>query len=699
MSALTVYDAIAAQGFVVPSEIIWDGEIHRFASAQRKPHDKDGWYVAFDDARGKAAAFGSWREGNEKHSWSNGTGRKLTAEDWAAIEAKKRAAEAQIKATRQKAAATAAAIYGAAATTGASAYLARKGIQPPAGVRFVKDLAAQPMGFGTAFSITGLVVPVVNSAGALMSVQFIPDAPGSRKLFLPGGQTGGGFHVLGDLSATIERIAIAEGLATAQSAVEATGWTVIVAFSAGNLPAVASGIRSRYPQAEILLLGDDDPAGRAKATEAATLVHGRAVFPPDGINDFNDLHVAQGLNAVRAILQPAERAGDPLWRTELIVKPKEDGGQDILLRLHNLLLILENTQEWRGKLALNEFTNSLLYDGQEWVDAQALELKAWLEKHWIPSEVKTGLVHEAVEVIGRRHALHPVRDYLTGLIWDGIERLPTFFSDFCGAALTRYSQAVARCLFVSAVARILNPGCKADLMIVLEGEQGCGKSRLVLALFGKDWHSEITEAPGSTDFYQALRGRWCCEFGEMAAFGKADKNRIKQVLSQLQDTYRPSYGRNTRTFPRQNIFIGTTNNYTWNDDPTGARRFLPIRCGEAIDIAAVTAIRDQLWAEAVWRFRQGEMFHDIPDAVAEQDARFDQDAWEERIDYWLQSKTQVTVLEVMEDCLGLKSDRQGRSEQIRIGHILRRLKWLPKQATTGDRRRFYLPPKIRKSIT
>ena len=70
---------------------------------------------------------------------------------------------------------------------------------------------------------------------------------------------------------------------------------------------------------------------------------------------------------------------------------------------------------------------------------------------------------------------------------------------------------------------------------------------------------------------------------------------------------------------------------------------MPIRCGEAIDIAAVTAIRDQLWAEAVWRFRQGEMFHDIPDAAAEQDARFDQDAWEERIDYWLQSKTQVTV--------------------------------------------------------
>ena len=695
MSDLTVYDAIAAQGFIVPQEIVWDGEIHRFASAQHKPHDKDGWYVAYDDMRGKAVAFGSWRQGNEKYTWSNGAGRQMTAEDWAAIEAKKRAVEAQIKATRQKAAAKAAAIYGQAATTGTSAYLATKGIQLPAGVRFVKALAAQPLGFGKEFNITGLVVPVTNSTGAIISVQFIPDG-GLHKLFLPGGQTGGGFHVLGDLSATTERLAIAEGLATAQSAVEATGWPVIVAFSAGNVPSVASVIRSRHPQAEILLLGDNDAAGLAKATEAATLIQGRAVFPPSEVNDFNDLHVAQGLEAVRAILQPADRADDPLWRTELIVKPKEDGGQDVLLRLHNLLLILENTPEWRGKLALDEFANQLLCDGKEWVDAQALELKAWLEKHWIPFEVKTGLVHEAVEVIGRRHAVHPVREYLLRQRWDGIERIPTFFSDFCGTSQTRYIEAVARCLFVSAVARILDPGCKADMMLVLEGEQGCGKSRLVLTLFGKAWHSEITESPGGADFYQALRGKWCCEFGEMAAFGKADKNRIKQVLTQIQDTYRPSYGRNTRTFLRQNIFIGTTNNYTWNDDPTGARRFLPIRCGD-INIDAVTAIRDQLWAEAVWRFNQGEKFHDIPDAAAEQDARFDQDAWEERIAYWLQGQPKVTILEVMENCLELRSDRQGRSEQTRIGQILRRLKWLPKQETTGDRRRFYFPPKVRRS--
>ena len=690
MSALTLLDAIAAQGFIVPPEILWDGEIHRFASAQRKPHDKDGWYVAFDDGRGKAAAFGSWREGNEKHSWCNGTGRQLTAEDWAAVEAKKRAVEAKIKATRQKAAATAAAIYTQAATAGDCGYLTKKGIQLPAGVRFVKDLAAQPLGFGNPFNITGLVVPVCNSAGAIISVQFIPEG-GLKKLFLPGGQTGGGFHVLGELTQATTHLAIAEGLATAQSAREATGWPVIVAFSAGNLPAVASILRSRHPQAEILLLGDDDPAGRAKATEAATLIQGRAVFPTGGCNDFNDLHVAQGVDEVRAILQPTERASDPLWRLELIIKPKEDGSQDVLCRVHNLMLILENTPEWRRKLAINEFSQQITCGGKEWTDAQVVELKAWLEKHWISGEVKTSAIHEAVEAVAWRHPYHPIRDYLTGLKWDGVKRCPTFFADYCGTPQTAYSEAVARSLFVSAVARVMDPGSKVDTMIVLEGSQGVGKSQLVLALFPPSYHMEVTEAPGSVDFCQALRGRWCCEFGEMAAFGKADKNRIKQAITQIQDTYRASYARNSRTYPRQNIFIGTTNKDDWGDDETGLRRFLPIRCTQ-IEVANAAAMRDQLWAEARVRYQRGETWWEIPDAEKEQEARFQQDAWEELIADWLWQRKMTTVLEVMEQCLGLKVDRQGRSEQTRVGNILRRLGWTRKQGTTGARRRFYIPP-------
>lgn len=384
---------------------------------------------------------------------------------------------------------------------------------------------------------------------------------------------------------------------------------------------------------------------------------------------------------------------DEDWKADLIQKVNHKTGEvQIPCRAHNLMLILERSAEWKGRLVFDEFRQQVTDRGAEWTDAATTELKAWLEKRWITDEVKTATLREAVEAVAARHSVHPVRDWLTCLEWDRVERLPTFFSDFCGTPLTPYSEAVARSLFVSAVARIMKPGAKVDTMICLEGAQGIGKSKLVQALFGTAWHCEITEAPGSLDFYQNLRGKWVGEFSELSAMGKVDQNRVKQALTQTQDTYRSSYGRNSRTYPRQFLFVGNTNKQEYLMDETGARRYLPVECVE-IDAEAAGAIRDQLFAEAMVRYRKGEPWWIIPDAEREQDARYQQDVWEEKIADWLRGKLKVTVLEIMEECLSLKSDRQGRSEQIRIGMILKRLKWNHKQETTGDRRRFYMPKK------
>ena len=450
---------------------------------------------------------------------------------------------------------------------------------------------------------------------------------------------------------------------------------------------VSDWLSAGHTADELKALVKDAPATPLKQTHPDTAAH---------TDTHTDTDTAASAAEAEAEADPA--GIDPGWRTDLIGKPREDGGIDILCRAYNLILILENDPLWRGHLALNAFSQQITCQGKTWGDAQVGELKAWLEKQWITGEVKTATIHEAVEVVAHRHEYHPVKQYLLPLQWDRQDRLSTFFRDFCDAPLTPYTAAVGRSLFLSAVARIFDPGAKVDTMVVLEGQQGAGKSQLVLAIFGKEFHMEVTEAPGSVDFYQSLRGRWCCEFGEMAALGRSDKNRIKQVLSQLQDTYRASYARYSKTYPRQNIFIGTTNKDDWGDDETGLRRFLPIRCGR-INVQAVRAVRDQLWAEAVARYRRGETWYEIPDAEREQDARYQQDAWEERVSDWLKERRQTTVLEVMEDCLYLKSDRQGKSEQIRIGNILRRLKWVRKQETNGDRRRYYVPLTIGRSNT
>lgn len=377
------------------------------------------------------------------------------------------------------------------------------------------------------------------------------------------------------------------------------------------------------------------------------------------------------------------------WQADLIQERNDKTGKTITpCRVHNLMLILDNDPHWQGQLQFDEFRQWITRHGQEFTDADEIELKAWFEKYWINTEVKTSVVREAVLAAAYRHAHHPVREKLNALVWDGEERIPTFFTDFCGTPFSAYSVAVAQSFFVSAVARILKPGCKVDTMVVLEGEQGIGKSRLIQALFGSLWHCDITQPPGALDFNQNLRGKWIGEFSDLGALGKADQNIVKQTLSITHDTYRASYGRNARSYPRQFIFVGNTNKAEYLTDETGARRYLPLVCTD-INVEGIPAIRGQLWAEAVHRYRAGEKWHQIPDAKAEQDLRYMTDSWEDYIRPWLEGQQRVTVSDVLSLALHIRIERHDRSAQTRVGAILHRMGWRKKQESGGDRRRFY----------
>lgn len=377
------------------------------------------------------------------------------------------------------------------------------------------------------------------------------------------------------------------------------------------------------------------------------------------------------------------------WKSKLIAVENTKGVLCYPCRAHNLMLILENDPEWAGHLRYDEFRCGVFDLGKEWTDTMTTELKAWFELNWIAGEVRTSLVQEAVNAVATRHPYHPIREWLAELAWDGTPRLADFFSDFCGAPATAYTRAVAKSLFVSAVARIVRPGIQVDTMVVLEGAQGIGKTKLVRALFGLDWHCDITEEPGSLDFYQNLRGKWVGEFSELSAMGRADQNRIKQALTQRSDTYRESYGRYSRTYPRQYIFIGNTNKSEYLEDETGGRRYLPIACAE-IDDQAVLGVRDQLWAEALALFQTGEQWWDIPDAANEQAARYVGDSWQEYILAWLGDRISFTMTDVLEQALELKTDRHDRCAQIRVGRILYTLGWVKKRNPTDGRKYFYV---------
>jgi predicted P-loop ATPase len=300
---------------------------------------------------------------------------------------------------------------------------------------------------------------------------------------------------------------------------------------------------------------------------------------------------------------------------------------------------------------------------------QRLELK----------RVSTEVVHQAIDQRAHEHAFHPIRDYLSGLQWDGTSRLTDFPSTYFGAEPTAYTAGVGTMFMISMVARVLQPGCKVDHMLVLEGPQGALKSTACGILGGKWFSDNLPEIDSSKDVSQHLKGKWLIEVAEMHAMSRADTAKLKAFLTRDVERYRPSYGRKEVIEPRQCVFVGTTNRDTYLRDETGARRFWPVKCG-SIDVDALAADRDQIFAEAVHLFHQGRPWWPDKDfeqrhVMPEQAERYEADCWEEPIAIYLEIKERVTIGEIARNALGFANDRIGTADQRRIAAALERLNW------------------------
>lgn len=334
---------------------------------------------------------------------------------------------------------------------------------------------------------------------------------------------------------------------------------------------------------------------------------------------------AQDFAGVEGAEHVGEDAAD--WMRELALSVQTGRPK---ATMDNVWLILEHDPLLKGKFALNEFAGrgevlgALPWEKSErrrlWDDNDNQGLYWYLEKYY--QITGSSKIDGALSLHSAKRRFNDVRDYLGGLTWDGVPRLDALFIDYLGAADTPYTRAVTRKALTAAVARAMAPGCKYDTMVILAGPQGIGKSTL-LDKMSRGWFNDSIRSFEGKEASELLQGVWLVELSELDAFRRTDVSRIKQFLSLRVDRFRAAYGRHVKELPRCCIFFGTTNSTEFLQDRTGNRRFWPVDVGAAPAAKSVwadlDAELDQLWAEAVMRWRMGEALY--LDAAAEATAK------------------------------------------------------------------------------
>jgi predicted P-loop ATPase len=309
---------------------------------------------------------------------------------------------------------------------------------------------------------------------------------------------------------------------------------------------------------------------------------------------------------------------------------------------------------------------------RDWTDVDTTRLQAQLQKAGMASMSATS-VRDAVELVAHQHPTNGIAEWLLGLQWDGTRRLSTWMTHALGTPSDRYHIRAGRNMFIGLVARAMRPGCQVDEAVVLEGPQGSFKSS-ALGVIGGEYFKELTANPNSKDFEQQLLGVWLGEFAELDALRRTEVTRIKQFMTNRTDHFRLPYGREYVDLARRIVFCGSTNNTEWLNDPTGGRRFIPVRVGK-VDLGWLRANREQLFAEAVRLFQAGRKWHRYPkeETLAQQEQRSVEDPWEDLIARYLCGRQEVTVADIINHALDLPARDQNKAASTRVGMTLGRL--------------------------
>ena len=337
------------------------------------------------------------------------------------------------------------------------------------------------------------------------------------------------------------------------------------------------------------------------------------------------------------------------------------------------------------ELAWDELAQAPTIGGVQVTDMTALAIREKIELTITDSKGK-GLtfskeeVEQAIDLVASEKPYNPVVEYLSGLQWDGVERLDYVPDDYLGADDHPIYRVLFRKWAISAVARALSPGCQVDTVLILQGGQGARKSSFFTELVGVEWFTsaKLSIDKDDRDAALALSRVWVLEWGELESLQRAkDQDAIKEFITRRIDTIRMPYGRRMVRLRRHSVIVGTTNDDDFLADPTGARRYWIIPVGDEINLEPIPAVRDQLWAEAVHRYRAGEIWHltrDEEDQLAEIHARFQRrDPWEEQVIEWMERQAGPrSTADILSMALDKPAGQWTTADARRIAAIMRR---------------------------
>lgn len=477
------------------------------------------------------------------------------------------------------------------------------------------------------------------------------------------------------------------------------------------------GLRARDTLMEML------PEATALNTEGLPEKFDAADLKPEqNIKEFVETRTKQKPPSLKKSPTQGKPAKGPQGWLRLCMTGK--GG--VLNNVENIHIAMTNDTGLVNALAFNEMTRTITVQhaignpkqtNPHWprdlADHDYTTIQRYLQRAGLRQAGRENIIHVTDE-FAHENPYHPIRKWLGSLAWDKTERLTTWLETTTGADDRKYLAEIGRMFVIAMTARIFEPGCKADYMIVLEGGQAEQKSKMCRLLAGNEWFSDhLPDITSGKDASLHLRGKWLIEIAEMHAFNRAEATQLKQFISRQTEQYRPPYGRIEIAEPRQNLFIGTTNKEVYLKDETGGRRFWPLKV-KHINLDWLTQNRSQIFAEAVHAYREGRPWW--PDRAFEQEFiqpkqedRYDADAWEEQVAEYVKSKDNVTILEVAIGALdygkpkittpygtidgnvgspgsggtGTSINRLTRTDQSRIAAILSNLRWVrgPRQNT------------------